>query len=73
METQKSRKNTFLLRIWHESDTNSALQSALWRAQVQHVQSGKNCYVDEITALIEFIEQQTGNLIHDATLPTDLK
>ena len=73
MTTQKQRKNTFLLRIWQESDTNSALQPVLWRAQVQHVQSGENCYVDEIAALIEFIEQQTGTLIQETALPPDLK
>jgi len=72
MKIIKTHSHSFLLRIWHESDTENARQPLFWRAQVQHVQSGDSCYVEELSALITFIENQTGELIDMPPLKADL-
>jgi len=72
METIKTRSHSFLLRIWYETAAKDVRQPHLWRAQVQHVQSGKSCYVDELPELIAFIESQTGQLTDIPALKPEL-
>jgi hypothetical protein len=50
---------TFIVRLWRESDPENG---ARWRGRVEHVASQEVGYVQDGTALVEFIERWTGGL-----------
>ena len=62
MSPQSFRRDSFLVRIWRVSTAFDADDPGMWRAYVQHVQSGESRYVDDLDSLLAFFEQWTGVL-----------
>jgi len=73
MKPREIRNHSFLLRIWRDPNAVAAPESALWRAQIQHVQSGNSCYVDELSELIHFLEEWAGDLAESHPVVSQLK
>jgi hypothetical protein len=48
---------SFVARIWRESGPNG---DARWRGHVQHVQSGRSGFFDDLSALRSFVEDVSG-------------
>ena len=57
-----SKRNSFLLRVWWEETEANPDGKCLWRAWVQHIRSGEDIYVEEVEALLSFIERWAGRL-----------
>jgi len=54
-------RHAFVVRIWREDD------QAEWRGWVQHAPTGESTYVQDVTALLDFIEQRAGKLATQST------
>lgn len=56
--------NTFVLRFWWSTDTNNeeGLETRIWNAHIEHIQSGDSLGFRDIDMLLRFIEQFTGPL-----------
>lgn len=57
MNEERSRSNSFVLRVWWEEG-----ESPIWRGWVQHAASGDACYVHRVADLVAFVETHTGAL-----------
>ena len=60
MTPNPKQRSTFVLRIWREE--KDGREQTVWRGWVQHVRSGEEVYVQDLTNLIHFMEQRTGKL-----------
>lgn len=69
MSSVRGRHDTFVLRIWWEQAGARAQGPFTWRGWVQHVPSGEAAYVQDVAALLAFIEQRTGRLSPGAPDP----
>ena len=58
MNEERSRSNSFVLRIWLEEGD----ESPTWRGWVQHAASGDACYVRRLADLVAFLELHTDSL-----------
>lgn len=61
----RGRHDSFVLRIWWEQAGASADGPFTWRGWVQHVPSGEAAHVQDLAALLAFIEQRAGRLSAD--------
>jgi len=55
-ENAPAVRHAFVVRIWREEGR------AEWRGWVQHALTGDSSYVQDVTALVDFIEQRVGGL-----------
>ncbi|NOX60571.1 MAG: hypothetical protein GXP42_01270 [Chloroflexi bacterium] len=66
MSSHSHQRASFLIRIWREPRAFDADERGVWRAHIQHVQSGESRYVDDLMSLIAFLEEWSGALQNDA-------
>ncbi len=59
MPARKPANQAFILRLWQEDNEND---SRIWRGWIQHVGSGEKVFVQNLTDLLDFIEQHFGAL-----------
>jgi len=60
--TSPSESHAFIVRIWWEPGLTRPNGSPLWRGRVQHAASGQTRVFQSLEELLEFIEEQAGNL-----------
>ena len=58
MPPKKQTHHAFILRLWYEDDENRRT----WRGWIQHVGSGEEVFVQNLTNFLAFIEQHFGAL-----------
>ena len=58
---QSQRSNSFVVRIWREG-AEADDQSGGWRGWVQHTRSGEAIYVQDVSGMLAFMEQWTGDM-----------
>ena len=52
---KRKRSATFIVRLWLENGGDPEYD---WRGQVEHLQSSDKRYVQELSEVVEFIEEQ---------------
>lgn len=62
MTSPPRQHDSFVLRIWREQAGAGAEEPFAWRGWVQHVYSGEAAYVQDVAALLAFIERRAGRL-----------
>ncbi len=54
--------HSFVVRIWWEANLTRPNGRPLWRGQVQHAASGRARGFQSLAELLDFIQEQTGEL-----------
>jgi hypothetical protein len=49
------RKSAFLVNVWFETGEPDAPAAGVWRGSVEHLDSGRRLYFNEIASLVGFI------------------
>ena len=57
-KTSFSNNNSFVVRIWCESDLAQPDGCPLWRGQIQHVSSRRTMAFQSLDKLLQFIQTQ---------------
>jgi hypothetical protein len=67
----QDKNASFVIRIWWEEVGDSPAATPLWRGWVQHARSGEAAYVQNLEALLSFMERWTGRLDSESNLVVD--
>ena len=59
MPARKPANQAFILRLWREDDDDD---DRIWRGWIQHVGTGDEIFVQNLTDFLHFIEQHFGDL-----------
>lgn len=54
---ERRSSETFVARIWLERQSNG---TAMWRGRIQHIQSGREGYFQDLGQMRAFLERATG-------------
>ena len=49
---------SFLVRLWHEPNTESPVQPTRWKSEVEHIQSGQRWTFETLDEVLNFLRQQ---------------
>jgi hypothetical protein len=49
---------SFLIRLWREDDPDPGAPAARWRAQVEHIQSGRQWTFQTVEGTLAFLRRQ---------------
>ncbi len=63
-----SHRSSFLVRFWREPHPFYDDEQGVWRAYIQHVDSGESAHVESLMDLIAFFERWMGPLAPDASI-----
>ena len=61
-------RSSFLVRFWREPHPFFGDEQGVWRAYVQHIDSGESAHVETTLDLIAFFEKWMGPLASDASI-----
>ncbi len=63
--------HSFVVRIWWETGLTRPNGRPLWRGRVRHAASGRMRVFQSLEELMEFIQEQTGDLEVEQEKPVD--
>ncbi len=52
---------SFLVRLWHEPNTESSVQPTHWKGEVEHIQSGQRWTFETLDEVLSFLRQRVSN------------
>jgi hypothetical protein len=55
MEQTESRTHSFIIKIWLEEEMDESSRT-MWRGHITHVPSGKRHYIQDVNAILSFIQ-----------------
>ena len=52
---------SFLVRLWHEPNTESPVQPTCWKGEVEYIQSGQRWSFETLDEVLSFLRKQVSD------------